>query len=186
MLRSNFSLVLRRHIEICKAERTKWKLTFQDINATPIENKKERGCTRWQMFRHFCRDGATTLRCCTALSLPSPRAFSALLFVCSKKASVSFIGHTNMYKIRFLKRSHDAIRNNTVPVPVPVSVQTAKEECRKSKIKEFNGTYLHKFFRLLRILLHSDRHRILQCWCIKHWGHTRFVLCLHIHPYLKL
>ena len=74
----------------------------------------------------------------------------------------------------------------TTPSKYLVSVLSAKEECRQSKIQEFNGTYLHKFFRLLRILLDSGRHRILQCWYIKHWGHTRFVLRWHIHPCLKL
>ena len=56
----------------------------------------------------------------------------------------------------------------TTPSKYLVSVLSAEEECRQRKIQEFNGTYLHKFFRLLRILLDSGRHRILQCWYIKH------------------
>ena len=36
-------------IEFCDAVRTTWKLTFQDINKTPIEPKKEPGCSRRQL-----------------------------------------------------------------------------------------------------------------------------------------
>ena len=41
--------------EFCNAyhaDRTKWKLTLQDINKTPVEPKTERGCSRRHLFRH--------------------------------------------------------------------------------------------------------------------------------------
>ena len=44
---------LSRHTEFCKADRTTWKLTLQDINTTPKEPKKERGRSRRQLFRPF-------------------------------------------------------------------------------------------------------------------------------------
>ena len=42
-----------RHTEFCKADRTTWKLTLQDINTTPKELKTERGRSRRQLFRPF-------------------------------------------------------------------------------------------------------------------------------------
>ena len=42
-----------RHTEFCKADRTTWKLTLQDINTTPKELKTERGRSRKQLFRPF-------------------------------------------------------------------------------------------------------------------------------------
>ena len=158
------------------------KINLQDFNATPIENKAKRGCSRRQLFRHHCQDKQLCVVAPPCLP-PVPARFSHHFWPVLRRLAFRLLAITNAYKIRFLKQSHDAIRNNTVPVLV--SVQTAKEECRQSKIQEFNGTYLHKSFRLLRILLDSGRHRILQCWCIKRWGHTRFVIRLHIHPCLK-
>ena len=35
--------------KFCKAARTTWKLTFQDINTTPKEPKTERGRSRRQL-----------------------------------------------------------------------------------------------------------------------------------------
>ena len=42
---------LSRHTEFCKADRTTWKLTLQDINTTPKEPKTELGRSRRQLFR---------------------------------------------------------------------------------------------------------------------------------------
>ena len=47
------SMILSRHTEFCKADRTTWKLTLQDINTTPKEPKTERGRSRRQQFRPF-------------------------------------------------------------------------------------------------------------------------------------
>ena len=47
-------------IKFCKADRTTWKLTSQDINTTPKEPKTERGCSGRQLFRHFC---GSSVRC---------------------------------------------------------------------------------------------------------------------------
>ena len=41
-----------RHIEFYKADRTKWKLTLQDINTTPKELKTERDCSHRQLFQN--------------------------------------------------------------------------------------------------------------------------------------
>ena len=41
-----------RHIEFYKADRTKWKLTLQDINTTPKELKTERDCSNRQLFQN--------------------------------------------------------------------------------------------------------------------------------------
>ena len=48
--------------EYCNADRTTWKLTLQDINATPKELKTERDCSHRQLFHPFwaCQYGATT------------------------------------------------------------------------------------------------------------------------------
>ena len=39
--------------EYCNADCTTWKLTLQDINATPKELKTERDCSHRQLFRPF-------------------------------------------------------------------------------------------------------------------------------------
>ena len=41
-----------RHIEFYKADRTKWKLTLQDIDTTPKELKTERDCSHRQLFQN--------------------------------------------------------------------------------------------------------------------------------------
>ena len=47
------------------------KLTSQDINTTPKKPKTERGCSRRQLFRHFCGS--------SVLILIRPRIFSTRL-----------------------------------------------------------------------------------------------------------
>ena len=51
--KSNCAL-LSRHIEFCNADRTTWDLTLQDITTTPAGPKTKRGCSRRQLFRHYC------------------------------------------------------------------------------------------------------------------------------------
>ena len=52
-----------KHTEICKADRTMWKLTLQDINTTPKEPKAERGRSRRQLFLPF-RGSSVERLCC--------------------------------------------------------------------------------------------------------------------------
>ena len=52
-----------KHTEICKADRTMWKLTLQDINTTPKEPKAERGRSRRQLFLPF-RGSSVERPCC--------------------------------------------------------------------------------------------------------------------------
>ena len=42
-----------RRTEFCKADRTSWKLTLQDINTTPKEPKTERDCNYRQLFPYW-------------------------------------------------------------------------------------------------------------------------------------
>ena len=53
-----------RHIGLCKADRTTWKLTLQDNNTTPKEPKTERGRhgrSRRQLFEcQFCTQATET------------------------------------------------------------------------------------------------------------------------------
>ena len=52
-----------KHTEICKADRTMWKLTLQGINTTPKEPKAERGRSRRQLFLPF-RGSSVERLCC--------------------------------------------------------------------------------------------------------------------------
>lgn len=45
--------------------------------------------------------------------------------------------------------------------------------------------YLYSFFHHPDSLLHSDRHKILQCWYIEHWGHIHLFQDLRTHQNLS-
>ena len=45
--------------------------------------------------------------------------------------------------------------------------------------------YLCSFFHHPGNLLHSGRHKILQCWYTEHWGHIHFFQGLHTHQNLN-
>ena len=59
---------LSRHTEFCKADRTTWKLTLQDINTTPKGPKTERGRNHRQRFRPFRPQRAKQLSTAVARS----------------------------------------------------------------------------------------------------------------------
>ena len=46
------------------------KITLQDINTTPIEPKTERGCSRRQLFRHYCRSSGRRIYSLLGLFTP--------------------------------------------------------------------------------------------------------------------
>ena len=62
--------------KICKADRTMWKLTLQDINTIPKEPKTERGRCRRQLFRRFL----SFLRCDCSLHNQHSSVSSQVLF----------------------------------------------------------------------------------------------------------
>ena len=67
-----------RHIEICKADRTTWKLTLHDINTTPVEPKTERCCTKSSTDSCFALFWVLPVLCLCLAKLIQPCRFQCV------------------------------------------------------------------------------------------------------------